>query len=514
MMALVWAGTSFAVFAIFVATVRGRSLGAAWRLLQEDLFVTTASNLVVLPLLVTLDVRWSPVVAVPLFVRTSLGRFQLRQTRRETQEPSTGLLTRLGLGEAFEELTFDDHLHDPRPFGVVLLDTELALSVNRSLGREFYDKILAESAQRLIPVYGRRRLGVLPGEGFVLLIPGLARSNVLAEATRGVTTVDHLLEIDGIPFVPETAGGVALSPEHGRDLATLIDRATLAAREARGTGVPVALFVEREDVRAGRRLALLAEFRAALGDPARAQEVTILYQPQVDIGTGRLAGVEALLRWTHPEWGPVPTDELVEAVETSEVVRLLTQRVLETATAQARAWNDRGLAARIAFNASVRDLRDPSFVDAVAAAVQRCGIRPSQLTVEITERIATGEDPLVARSADRIAELGVGLSIDDFGTGHASMRELRSLPVTEVKIDRTYVNTMVTDPAYRAIVTSVHQLARALRLDVIAEGVEDEPMVRALGELPGVIGQGWYYGRPMTADDLERWHSQRDAGPA
>jgi EAL domain-containing protein (putative c-di-GMP-specific phosphodiesterase class I)/GGDEF domain-containing protein len=512
-MALVWAGTSFLAFVIFVATIRGQSVGAAWRIEREDLFVTTASNLAILPLLVTIDVRWSALVAVPLFARSSLSRFQLRQARRETEEPSTGLLTRLGLVEAIDELTFYDRLRDPAPFGVILLDTELALSVNRSLGREYYDKLVAQSAERLIPVYGRRHLGVLPVEGFVLLIAGLTSSDAIAEGTRAVSTVDTLLEIDGIPFVAETAGGVALSPEHGRDLTTLINRAALAAREARRTGAPVALFVEREDVGASRRVALLAEFRAALLDPGRAQEVAILYQPQVNIGTGQLVGVEALLRWTHPDWGPVPTDELVDAVETSEVVRLLTQRVLETATAQVRAWNERGLTVRVAFNASVRDLRDPAFVDEVGAAVERYGIQPAQLTVEITERIATGEDLLVARSADRIAELGVGLSIDDFGTGHASLRELRSLPVTELKIDRAYVSTMVSDPADRAIVTSVHQLARALRLDVIAEGVEDEPMVRALAELPGVIGQGWYFGRPMTADDLERWQDQRDPRP-
>jgi EAL domain-containing protein (putative c-di-GMP-specific phosphodiesterase class I) len=256
---------------------------------------------------------------------------------------------------------------------------------------------------------------------------------------------------------------------------------------------------------------LLRELHNVLRNHARHHEITVLYQPQVDLDTGHLVAVEALLRWTHPEWGPIPTDELIESIEPSEIMHRLTWHVLDSVAGQMHRWNERGEQLRVSVNVSVQDLHRPNFVDDVGALVRRHGIAPHQLVLEITERLLISDVERVSDVARVLAKQGVGLSLDDFGTGHASLQQLRELPLDEVKVDRTYVSGMVDNPADAAIVTSVHQLTRALGVTVVAEGVEDERIANALAKLPGTIGQGWYLGRPMSVEDLQGWRQGRPA---
>jgi EAL domain-containing protein (putative c-di-GMP-specific phosphodiesterase class I) len=225
----------------------------------------------------------------------------------------------------------------------------------------------------------------------------------------------------------------------------------------------------------------------------------------VVLAAGRLYGVEALLRWTHQQWGLIPTDQLIEAIEPSEIMIMLTHHIIQTATAQLQGWNQQHQPLRVAVNVSVQDLHEPAFVDSVAALLADHDVAPSQLTIEVTERMLMTDEPRVAHIAGLLRNLGVGLSLDDFGTGHASLQQLRQLPLTEVKIDRSYVNDMLDSPADLAIVTGVHRLARSMEVEVVAEGVEDQRTDEALARLPGIIGQGWYYGRPMNPEQLDRW---------
>jgi EAL domain-containing protein (putative c-di-GMP-specific phosphodiesterase class I) len=228
----------------------------------------------------------------------------------------------------------------------------------------------------------------------------------------------------------------------------------------------------------------------------------MLYQPQIDLNTQRLAGVEALIRWRHPEWGPVPTDELIEAIEPTDVMHLLTNHVLHAVALQMRQWNDEGQPLRVAVNISVQDLHHPAFVTDLKTLIADHGIDSHQLTIEITERMLSTEEPRVGQVAATLTQLGLGLSLDDFGTGHASLQQLRQLPLTEVKLDRTYVSGILDNPADQAVISSVHQMAQALGVAVVAEGVEDEAIAAALARLPGTIGQGWHFGAPMAAHEL------------
>jgi diguanylate cyclase (GGDEF)-like protein len=506
---VVWFVVSFGLLVLARTAVFGVSLLGAVTDVREDVLATAVSILLVSPLLTTMTGWSSVLVALPLFAWNQLSREWARQEQRMRREPVTGLLNRRGLVLSTQSLVGEDILEPgrQRPFGIILYNVESVLVVNRTLGRDLYERLVAAAGRRLVATFGYDRVGRLSGEGFVVLAPGLTESDAVEVANRGVAALQRPLEVDQIPFALDPAAGVALSPQHGSDLAVLVAKAELAMGEARRLGVPATSYVHQAREITQRRIDIIGELRAALSDPTRWDEIGVVYQPQVRLSTGRLAGAEALVRWTHPDWGPVQPDELIEAVEPTEVMHLLTRHMLDRVVSQIRTWADRGLRLRVAVNASVQDLHAPEFPAEISDLLMTYGVTPDQLTIEITERMLIDDPERVARAAERIAALGVGLSLDDFGTGYASMQQLRVLPLAEVKIDKSYVQGMTDNESQRAIVTSVHQLAAALRLAVVAEGVEDEQTAAALGRLPGTIGQGWHFGRPIPAAEFEaRWH--------
>ncbi|HEY7222876.1 MAG TPA: bifunctional diguanylate cyclase/phosphodiesterase [Micromonosporaceae bacterium] len=501
----VWFAVSFGLLVLGTAAVTPGGLRQASLSVRSDLLGTIALVLLVAPLLTTIHGWWNVLIAVPMFAWNQLSRQQARQEERLRREPVTGLLNREGLIIGLEALTLYDTIRPehPRPLGIVLVNVESVLDINRTLGRDMYERVVAEAARRLGAAFGADQVGRLSGEAFVVIRPGLTEPDALSEAVRVSRVLQRPIMVHGIPFAIDAASGVSLSPEHGRDFITLVAKAELAMSEARRLGRPAMPYVHQAADVPQRRIAILTELHAALRDPVRQDEIAVVYQPQVRLATGRLAGAEALVRWTHPQWGPVPADELIEAVEPSEVMHLLTRHMLDRVCAQVHAWNLRGMQLRVAVNASVQDLHDREFPAELADVLRRYDIPPDQLTIEITERMLIDDVDRVARAAESIAALGIGLSLDDFGTGYASMQQLRALPLTEVKIDKSYVSGMTENAAQQAIVTSVHQLARALNLDVVAEGVEDHRTAAVLTRLPRTIGQGWYFGRPVSAAVLE-----------
>jgi predicted signal transduction protein with EAL and GGDEF domain len=510
-LAAVWLAVSYGLLAVGRATVSPHGLRQAWAELRSDLAGTAAAVLVVAPFLTTIPGWWPLLIAAPLMVWNQLTREQLRHQQRLGREPVSGLLNRQGLVEGVQAVTARDRVApgEPRPFGIILVNVESVLEINRTLGRELYEKVIGVASRRLVEAYGEDRAALLSSEGVVIVVPDLTEPDAVTETEAAVALLEPLVDVDHIPFALDPAGGVALSPQHGRDLGTLLMKAELAASEARRSQQRAVLYVREAAEQAERRITLLRELRLVLDDPGRHHEITVLYQPQVDLDTGRLVAVEALLRWTHPEWGPIRTDELIKAIEPSEVMHMLTKHVLETVAGQIRRWNDQGEPVRVSVNVSVQDLHERHFLDELAEVVRRHSIAPRQLIVEITERMLISDLPRVTNVARALASQGAGLSLDDFGTGYASLQQLRLLPLTEVKVDRSYINGMIDNPADRAIVTSVHQLTRALDVGVVAEGVEDQRTADALAALPGTIAQGWHFGRPMTPEDLHDWRARR-----
>jgi diguanylate cyclase (GGDEF)-like protein len=432
-------------------------------------------------------------------------------SERLRRDPGTGLLDLQGLTSHLRAMTGDGRDDaQSTPFGVVLLNVESVLTIARNLGRDLYENVISVAASILSEAFGPNKVARLTGEEFVIIWSVLDESRWSEAAQRIVGLLSGPIEVSGIPFDLNPAAGVALFPQHGRDFGTLVAKAELAMIEARRSGEAARLYRRQNLAVQRRRRDLLTDVREMLRDPRREAEISVAYQPQVELRTNRYVGVEALLRWTHPEWGAINTLELVEAIEQSEVMHLVTARVIGIVTSQLGAWKRQGMPTRASINVSVNDIHRENFINDIDSGLTKNDLEPAQLTVEMTEGMLISDPGRVQRAAERIRALGVGLSLDDFGTGYASIRQLRQLPLTEVKIDRLYVNEMLTDPKQRAIISAIYELGRLLQLDVVAEGVEDAETVGALEGLPHVIGQGWHIGYPMAPEALARWWQARN----
>jgi diguanylate cyclase (GGDEF)-like protein len=441
------------------------------------------------------------------------------------RDPLTGLPTRAALEHvvtehivAHAELPADQpdpaDLTEPAPYGrrlaVVVLDVDCFRQVNDALGYAAGDRLLVEVARRLSAV----DLGLVARIGadeFVVAVPGLADveqarvvAGRLAAAVRGPVTLDD------VPVDLSISAGVAVYPEHGADADTLLRRADLAMRDAKRRGDDVAGYPVGADRPGAGRLRLLADLRRAVTDPTD-DGVRLYYQPQLDMRSGAVVGAEALLRWHHPQRGPVDPAELMRVAEHSPVMRLLTMRVIDDVIAQLSRWRGPAATLRVSVNVSVRDLLGTELIDRMADRLVERGVDPSRVQVELTEGALMSDPRAVLSSLGRLHRLGVAIALDDFGTGYSSLLHLRRLPLTEVKIDRSFVLGMTAEPADAAIVGTVVRLGEQLGLRVVAEGVEDERTYRALVEAGCGVAQGWYCARPMPADQLIAWIADHDS---
>jgi diguanylate cyclase (GGDEF)-like protein len=394
-------------------------------------------------------------------------------------------------------------LDDERPATVLLVDLDRFKDINDTLGHHVGDRVLREVGlrlqQALPPDHVIARLG---GDEFAILAPRIAdRYVALGLASRVGEVLERPLTLDGLDLEVTGSIGVVISPDHGGEPGLLLQRADVAMYAAKAAHSGVELYTPDHDRYSSRRLALVGALRTAL----ERRELTVHYQPKADLATGRILGVEALVRWRHPTHGFVPPDEFIPIAENTGLIRPLGLYVLETALHQARAWHDVGLELGVAVNLSVRNLVDPGVVDAVARLLDEHTMPPSALTLEITEGQVMDDPERAIAVLGRLGSMGVHLSIDDFGTGYSSLAYLKRLPVNEVKLDRSFVTDLPTDPADAAIVRATVELGRHLGLRLVAEGVEDRQTWDLLAAMGCDVAQGYYLGRPMPAEDLIAW---------
>ncbi|MBB5869756.1 diguanylate cyclase (GGDEF)-like protein [Allocatelliglobosispora scoriae] len=453
-----------------------------------------------------------PLAIVPLVAVQRLSVLSSEQSRLARVDSLTGLVNRKVLLAEVAAAAIDHARSadgESRVFALLLLDLDRFKNVNDALGHAVGDRLLVAVADRLAraarPGDLVARLG---GDEFAIVAPRLSGAEqaraVAANVTRALATP---VTLDGLPLDVSGSVGIALYPEHGRDFATLMRHADVAMYDAKHRGDGVAVYAPESDHNTPRRLALVGDLRRALESPDGGG-LCIHYQPQIAIDSGEIVGVEALLRWQHPVFGQVDPEELIKAAEPSAVMRQLTRWVLDQTITQLATWRPMALKLRCAVNVSVRDLHSDDIVEHITELLRTRGVTADQIQLEITEEALMADPHRVLITLGRLDRLGVAIALDDFGTGYSSLQHLRRLPLAEVKIDRSFVLGMTDDPDDAAIVRSIIELAGALGLRVVAEGVEDEKIWRLLHEAGCEVAQGWFYARPMAAAQLVDWMSR------
>jgi len=396
--------------------------------------------------------------------------------------------------------------------GLLVIDLDRFKEVNDTFGHEYGDELLTQVGLRLTgalrDVDTVARLG---GDEFAVLLPGVAG----VDGARGVAiTLQAALEtpfrVEGIELDVEASVGFAVSGEHGQDATTLLRHADFAMYVAKGNTLGVAAYDPTVDGHAPARLTLLGDLRRALDR----DELVLHYQPKLSIRTGDVVGAEALVRWQHPERGLVFPDDFIPLAEHTGLIAPLTRHVLDTALAQARSWSDAGRPLTISVNLSVRNLLDESLPGQVAELLAAHGVAPEMLALEVTETAIMTEPARAQRVLEQLTALGVTISIDDFGVGYTSLGQLKNLPVSELKIDRSFVMAMSEDPSNALIVHSVVGLGHNLGLTLVAEGVETEEALTALAALGCDVAQGYLLSRPVTAAAFDLWCTGRRIAPA
>ncbi|SFC98521.1 putative bifunctional diguanylate cyclase/phosphodiesterase [Streptomyces aidingensis] len=442
-----------------------------------------------------------PLFAVPLIALDSTLWIARVRAEEQLLDPLTGLPNRRWLLDRTRVALAEAERTGSR-CALVLIDLDRFRWVNDTLGHLAGDRLLlriADRLQRALP--GDAETARLGGDEFAVLLPTVASATSAQRAAREIlASFAAPLELDGMPLVVEASAGVAVYPEHATEPEGLLRRADVAMYTAKRNRAGAEVYEPSRDINTPGRLGLLGDLRRAL-DTGR---ITLHYQPKVGFD-GRVAGLEALLRWEHPVRGRVPPDQFIELAETSGLMPRLTEYVLETALGQVARWREAGITVPVAVNVSPRDVHTPGFAGAVAARLARHGVPAGSLQLEITEHVML-EDP--QQAADTLAGLtghGVRMSLDDFGTGYSSLSHLRRLPVSELKIDRSFVARLARNAEDAEIVRCTVDLAHSLGLVVVAEGVEDDQTWERLRDLGCDAVQGWLVSPAMPAAETTAW---------
>jgi diguanylate cyclase (GGDEF)-like protein len=394
---------------------------------------------------------------------------------------------------------------------VLLIDLNRFKEVNDTLGHQKGDLLLKDIGGRLGETLRESdTIARLGGDEFGVLLPGVGTgAGAVSAAEKIRAALEPDLFIDGLPVHVDASIGIALYPQHGTDVDTLLQHADVAMYEAKRTHSGHEIYSVEHDPYNPVRLAMVGQLRKALEDG----QVVLHYQPKVDLENGTVVGAEALVRWQHPDRGLIPPADFVPMAERTGLIRPLSRYVLDHALGQCREWRDAGLDLKVSVNLSARNLLDTGLPDDVTKLLTKWGIPEHLLELEITESTIMIDPKLAMEVLARLHGMGVGLSIDDFGTGYSSLVYLKELPVDELKIDRTFVARMSSNRGDAFIVRSTIDLAHNLELKVVAEGVEDQDTMNELSRLGCNTAQGFHLSRPLPPDQFASWLSARGQRP-
>jgi diguanylate cyclase (GGDEF)-like protein len=393
-----------------------------------------------------------------------------------------------------------------RRITLFLLNLDHFQEINNALTYRNGNVLLGQVAARLqASLPAEAVVARLGADEFAVLRDDIASMEDLHRHARDILkSLEPTFKLAGLPIALRATMGIAFMPPPGEDADTVLSYADMARRAARRTGHDYLVYPENVEPYVPDHLALLGELREAIEN----NDLVLHYQPKVSFKTGKAVGVEALLRWHHPIRGLIAPDRFIPLAERAGLIHPLTLWVVEAALRQGRDWRNAGTQLGIAINISAHDLQDPRFADLVTQLCAGTGTPHRDVTFELTERSLMTDTARAKGTLLQLSKMGVGLSIDDFGTGYSALAYLQSLPVNEIKIDKSFIANFVADQRARRIVHAIIDLGQSLGVGVVAEGIETREAWDVLNNLGCDMGQGYYIGRPMVANQLSHWLKQ------
>ncbi|WP_052809402.1 putative bifunctional diguanylate cyclase/phosphodiesterase [Streptomonospora alba] len=443
-----------------------------------------------------------PLFFFPLAALYTSATLSVKREHQANHDELTGLANRKLLILRTQEALAEAQQRRNR-VGLLLLDLDRFKEVNDTLGHPTGDRLLQTVARRLThSVRPGDLVARLGGDEFAVLLPQVRDAASAREvAARLRVSLAEPMRLDGMDFDLEASVGIALYPNHAPDFELLMQRADVAMYVAKERRTGVELYEPDKDRNSTARLSLFGELRRALVD----DELLMYYQPEVGLADHRAVGLEALVRWRHPQRGVLPPEDFVPLVEQSYLMRSFTHEVLERTLPQIARWWDQGVRLPVAVNLSARELLDPTLPDIVAAALRRHGVEPQALRLEISERVMVAEADAITPTMLALADLGVSLVLDDFGTGYFTLARLNGLPVEEIKMDESFVRRSLADPDGHLIVQSAVDLVGTLGMRAVAEGVESAGVADDMRSMGCYAAQGRYFAAPLQAADVVGW---------
>lgn len=439
---------------------------------------------------------------VRVAILQDITKLQAPRQARPLHDTVTGLPQDVLLADRVDQAILAAERAD-QPLALLIIHLKMLQTIRETLGDGFADQLLGRIVGRLRASLRRSDTVARIGDAELgLLLPCPTDGEAAGRKAEAIASqLDQPLVVEGLEARLEVHIGLATYPRNGRTTHELRQRAEVAMLAARRTQRAVVAYAEAGSIPVAEQQLLVDQLRAAIEDG----QLFLEFSPKLDLRTGRLDGVEALVRWQHPERSVIPAERFIGIAERHGLILPLTLRVIALAIGQQRTWQDQGKALSVAINLSVELLQDPQFPLIFERVCTATGGRAGQLLLEISERTLAEHSTTIVHVSKTLKEMGCQLSLDNFGTGSLSLPLLQRLPIVELKIDRSFVTGMARDESAAAVVRSAMSLAESLGLRVVAVGVEDHTTLDKLGELGCTQAQGYYIGPPMTAAKFQEW---------
>jgi diguanylate cyclase (GGDEF)-like protein len=421
-----------------------------------------------------------------------------------THDTLTGLPNRALFYDRVEQAIVSANAQN-QLLSILLIEIENFKDIYDTLGRNNSDLVLKQISTRLKEVSRERdAIAKIDSNIFGFLLIDIVNLTI---AERLAWTIQQIMEppfiVNQLKVSVHPIIGIVDFPDHGDDVDTLVQRAGVAVHMAQQSNNGYCIYEPSFDTHSPKRLSLMSELRTAI----KRDELELFYQAKVSIQTGQLLGAEALIRWNHPTHGPISPDEFIPMAENSRTIKHVTLWVLQRAFRNCADWHKQGINIKISVNLSAKDLHDPELPDLIAGVATSAAIKPEWIMLEITEGSIMTDPESTLAIMERLHAMGYQFSIDDFGTGYSSLAYLRKMPLTELKIDKSFVMDIMNNENDAIIVKATINLAHNLGLQVIAEGVESKEIMTKLKGYGCDMAQGYYLNKPLSATDFTQWMS-------